>query len=110
MDTVIVQLASKSPDTLVVQMASKSPNTVVVWLVSRGPDTIVVQLVPKSPDTVAIRLVSSRDGFYPARVLGKQCYLWLTFSNFIKICKASSETTNKIHMWPKQCHLQSFTT
>ena len=88
----------------------KSPYMIVVQLASRGPYTVVVRLVPKSPDTVVVQLVSSRHGCYPAKVLGKQCYLWLTFLNFIKIHKVSSETTNKIHIWPKQRYLHSFPT
>ena len=80
----VVQLAPKSPYAVIVRMASKSPYTIVVWLASNSLDTVVIQLV------------SSRHDCYPVEVLNIQCYLWLTFSNFIKTRKGSLEITNKV--------------
>ena len=90
-----------------VRPGSKSSDVVAFQLGSKSPDTIVVRLASKSLDTVAIQLVSYRHGYYPTRVLNKQCYLRLTFLNFIKIRKVSQKITNKVYVWPKRRHLQS---
>ena len=93
-----------------VRLASKSLDAIAVRLASKSPDTVVVRVASNSPDMVAIRLVSSRHDCYLAEVLNKKCYLWLTFSNFIKIRKGSPEITNKVYVRPKRRHLKSFPT
>ena len=86
-------------------MTSKSPDMVAAQLASKSLDMVVISMASNNPDTVSVRQVCSRHGYYLAGVLNKKCYLWLTFSNFIKIRKGSPEITNKVYVRPKRCHL-----